>query len=110
MAVRIRLRRLGGKRDAFFRIVVADSRTARDGQFIEELGYYDPVEEPAKTKIDVDRATYWLNQGAKPSRTVRDLFRRAGILDGRPADEEGEEDTSIEFELVKSSSVTEEAE
>ncbi len=108
MAVRIRLRRLGGKRDAFFRIVVADSRTARDGQFIEELGFYDPVDEPAKTKIDVDRATYWLSQGAQPSQTVRDLFRRAGILDGGRSDEE--EDASIEFELVKSSALNEDAE
>ncbi len=98
MAVRIRLRRLGGKKDAFFRIVVADSRSARDGRFIEEIGYYDPVEEPAKAKIDVDRARHWLDSGAKPSTTVRDLFRRANIMEWKPTEEEGE--SPISFELV----------
>jgi len=97
LAARIRLRRLGAKKDAFFRIVVTDSRNARDGSFKEELGYYDPVEEPAKAKIDVDRARYWLDVGAKPSETVRDLFRRAEIIEGLSEDEE---ESPIKFELV----------
>ncbi len=99
MAVRIRLRRLGGKKDAFFRIVVADSRSARDGRFIEEIGYYDPVEEPARAKIDVERARHWLSTGAKPSVTVRDLFRRANIIQWEPTEEEDGE-SPIAFELV----------
>ncbi|MFO8060038.1 MAG: 30S ribosomal protein S16 [Bacillota bacterium] len=99
MAVRIRLRRLGGKKDAFYRIVVADSRSPRDGRFIEEIGYYDPVEQPAKVKIDVERARHWLGRGAKPSETVRDLLRRARIIGGFQAPE-GEEESPIAFELV----------
>ncbi len=99
MAVRIRLRRHGGKKDAFFRIVVADSRSPRDGRFIEELGYYDPVEQPAKAKIHVQRVRHWLGQGAKPSETVKSLLVRARILDGyEPREDEGE--SPIAFELI----------
>lgn len=98
MAVRIRLRRHGGKRDAFFRIVVADSRSPRDGRFIEQLGYYAPKDDPGRAKIDADRASYWLDNGAKPSETVRDLFRRAGILESKKEDPE---DAAIIVELEK---------
>ncbi len=98
MAVRIRLRRLGGKRDSFYRIVVADSRQPRDGRAIEELGFYDPVEQPTKAKVNVERADYWLQQGAKPSETVRDLFRRAGILDGGT---DGSSEKELDIELVQ---------
>ncbi len=109
LAVRIRLRRLGGKKDAFYRLVVADSRMPRDGRFIEEIGYYDPVEQPAKAKIDVERARHWLGVGAKPSETVRDLFRRARIIDGFQV-REGEKESPIAFELVGVEEETEEAE
>ena len=91
MAVKIRLRRLGGKRDAFYRIVVADSRTPRDGRFIEEIGFYDPVERPARVRIEGDRARYWLSQGARPSETVRDIFLSAGLLEGGREVSEGEQ-------------------
>ncbi len=91
MAVKIRLRRLGGKRDAFYRIVVADSRTPRDGRFIEEIGFYDPVERPAKVRIEEDRARYWLSQGARPSETVRDIFLSAGLIEGGRELAEGEQ-------------------
>ena len=109
LAVRIRLRRLGGKKDAFYRIVVADSRMPRDGRFIEEIGYYDPVEQPAKAKIDVERARHWLGVGAKPSETVRDLLKRARIIDGFQV-REGEKESPIAFELVGVEEETEEAE
>ncbi len=109
LAVRIRLRRLGGKKDAFYRIVVADSRMPRDGRFIEEIGYYDPVEQPAKAKIDVERAKHWLGVGAKPSETVRDLFRRAQIIAGFQVREDAKE-SPIAFELVGVEEETEEAE
>ncbi len=99
LAVRIRLRRLGGKRDAFYRIVVADSRTPRDGRFIEEIGYYDPVEEPAQVKIKADRASYWLGTGARPSETVKDIFRRAGLLKGGRV-EDSDETPPYEIELI----------
>jgi len=81
MATRIRLRRLGGKKDPFYRIVVTDSRSPRDGRFIEELGYYDPIPDPADVKIDEEKAVKWLRTGARPSETVRDLFTRQGIMD-----------------------------
>mgnify|MGYP006274568373 CR=1 FL=1 len=80
MAVRIRMRRMGSKRNAFYRVVVADSRFPRDGRFIEELGYYNPTTEPAQVKLDEERALKWLGDGAKPSNTVRSLFRKQGIM------------------------------
>ncbi len=99
MAVKIRLRRLGGKRDAFYRIVVADSRTARNGRFIEEIGFYDPVERPAKVRIDAERAQLWLGRGARPSETVRAIFARAGLVEGysKKADDAEE---SFDVQLV----------
>ncbi len=75
MAVKIRLRRMGAKKNPFYRIVVADSRTARNGRFIEEIGYYSPLTEPKTVKIDNERAINWLNNGAKPTDTVDRLFR-----------------------------------
>ena len=98
LAVKIRLRRLGGKRDPFYRIVVADSRAPRDGRFIEEIGFYDPIEQPAKVKIFSDRATHWLQMGARPSETVKDLFTRAGLVKGKVNDEETE---PFEIQLVE---------
>lgn len=80
MAVRIRLRRMGAKKAPFYRIVVADSRSPRDGRFIEEIGYYDPLKEPAVIKINEERALDWLNKGAQLSDTARALFNKAGVI------------------------------
>lgn len=81
MAVKIRLKRMGKNRNAFFRLVVADSRMPRDGRFIEELGYYDPTTEPETVKINEERAISWMEKGAKPSNTVRNIFSRQGIME-----------------------------
>ena len=78
--VKIRLRRMGAKKAPFYRIVVADSRYPRDGRVIEEIGYYNPVENPAELKVDVDRAQAWIKTGAQPTETVRDLLKKAGAL------------------------------
>lgn len=80
MATKIRLKRFGGKHDPHFRIVVADSRSRRDGRTIEELGYYNPTKNPIMLKIDRERAIHWMSVGGQPSETVRSLFRREGIL------------------------------
>ena len=80
MAVRIRLRRMGTKKRAFYRIVVADSRFPRDGRFIEEIGYYDPLKDPADVKIDVEKAKQWLSTGAQPTDTVKALFKKYEII------------------------------
>lgn len=79
MAVRIRLKRMGAKKRPFYRIVVADSRSPRDGRFIEEIGYYNPTTDPKTVKIDAERVREWLSKGAKPSDTVKALLERAGI-------------------------------
>jgi small subunit ribosomal protein S16 len=81
MSVKIRLRRLGAKKAPFYRVVVADSRSPRDGRFIEEIGYYNPITEPATINIDGAKALKWLKDGAQPSDTVKNLFKRAGIID-----------------------------
>jgi len=78
--VKIRMRRMGAKKAPFYRIVVADSRFPRDGRFIEELGYYIPLTEPAEIKIDAERAQQWIKDGAQPTDTVRSLMKKAGIL------------------------------
>ncbi len=80
MAVKLRLRRMGAKKRPFYRIVAADSRFPRDGRFIEEIGYYNPIETPAVVKIDEAKALSWLQNGAIPSDTVRDLFSKEGIM------------------------------
>jgi len=80
MAVRIRLKRMGAKKAPFYRVVVAESRSPRDGRFIEEIGTYNPLTDPAQVRINEERAMNWLQNGAQPSDTVRDLFRQAGIL------------------------------
>ena len=79
MAVKIRLRRMGAKKSPFYRIVVADSRYPRDGRFIEEIGYYNPLEEPAVVKVDVEKAQKWIANGAQPTDRVKDLLKRAGV-------------------------------
>ena len=80
MAVKIRLRRMGATKNPFYRIVVADSRYPRDGRFIEEIGYYNPMTEPADIKIDEEKAKKWLGNGAQPTNTVKTLFKKTGIL------------------------------
>ena len=77
MAVKIRLRRMGAKKAPFYRIVVADSRYPRDGRFIEELGYYNPQENPAVVKVDVEKAQKWIANGAQPTDTVKALLKKA---------------------------------
>ena len=80
MAVKIRLRRMGAKKAPFYRIVVADSRFPRDGRFIEEIGYYNPLEEPSVVKVDADKAKKWISNGAQPTDTVKALFKKHGVL------------------------------
>ena len=80
MAVKIRLRRMGAKKAPFYRIVVADSRYPRDGRFIEEIGYYNPLTNPAEIKIDAEKANKWLSQGAQPTETVKSLLKKSDIL------------------------------
>lgn len=84
MSVKIRLRRMGAKKRPFYRLIVADSRVARDGRFIETLGYYNPCVQPSDIKIDGDRARYWLGVGAQPSDTAAGLLKSQGILDRLP--------------------------
>ena len=77
--VKIRLRRMGAKKAPFYRVVVADSRYPRDGRFIEEIGTYDPRQNPVAVNIDTDRAQAWIKAGAQPTDTVRDLLKKAGL-------------------------------
>ena len=81
MAVKLRLKRMGAKKRPFYRIVAADSRSPRDGKFIELIGTYDPIKEEAEIKIDEELAIKWLKTGAIPTDTVRDLFRKKGIME-----------------------------
>ena len=81
MAVKLRLKRMGAKKRPFYRIVAADSRSPRDGRFIEIVGTYNPITEPAEIKIDEEKALAWLSTGAIPTDTVRDLFRKQGIME-----------------------------
>ena len=80
MAVKIRLKRMGAKKNPFYRIVVADSRAPRDGRFIEEIGYYDPLKKPAIIKIDEEKAISWIQKGAQLTDTAKSLFSKAGIM------------------------------
>ncbi len=81
MAVKIRLRRMGKKKAPFYRIVVADSRYPRDGRFIEEVGYYDPMTDPVTVKIDNEKVEKWLATGAQPTETVRSLINKNGAAE-----------------------------
>ena len=78
--VKIRLRRMGAKKTPFYRIVVADSRYPRDGRFIEEIGTYNPLAEPAGVNVNADRAQEWIKNGAQPTDTVRGILKKAGVL------------------------------
>ncbi len=81
MATRIRLKRMGAKKKPFYRVVVADSRSPRDGKFIEEIGYYDPCKNPAEIRFDEEKAVKWIQTGAQPSETVRALLNKAGLIE-----------------------------
>ncbi len=81
MAVKMRLTRLGAKKAPFYRVIIADSRSPRDGKFIEEIGYYNPLTNPAEVKIDADKAKTWLKNGAQPTETVKALLKKSGIID-----------------------------
>lgn len=80
MAVKIRLRRMGAKKSPFYRVVVADSRYPRDGRFIEEIGYYNPLKDPVEFKVDGDKVKKWISNGAQPTDTVRALLKKNEIL------------------------------
>lgn len=80
MAVKIRLRRMGAKRAPFYRVVVADSKSPRDGKFIEEIGTYDPMKNPAEVKIDVEKAQQWIKNGAQPTDTAKALLKQCGTI------------------------------
>ena len=81
MAVKIRLRRMGAKKKPFYRIIVADSRSPRDGRFIEELGYYDPLKDPAEIKVNGEKAKEWISNGAQPTEIVKTLLKKAGVFE-----------------------------
>ena len=78
--VKIRLKRMGAKKSPFYRIVVADSRVARDGKTIQEIGYYDPTKEPSVIKVDAEAAKKWISNGAQPTDTVRGILKKAGAI------------------------------
>ena len=80
MAVKIRLRRMGAKKASFYRVVVADSRYPRDGRFIEEIGYYNPMTNPSDIKIDAEKAQKWIANGAQPTDTVKALLKKCDIV------------------------------
>jgi small subunit ribosomal protein S16 len=80
MAVKIRLRRMGAKKAPFYRIVVADSRYPRDGRFIEEIGTYNPLVDPAEVKVDSEKAVQWIKNGAQPTDTVKALLKKNGVI------------------------------
>jgi small subunit ribosomal protein S16 len=82
MAVKIRLKRMGMKKHPFYRIVIADGRSPRDGRFIEEIGYYNPMKHPAEIKVDNEKAQQWMKNGAQPTETVRVLLKKSGAIEG----------------------------
>ena len=79
--VKIRLKRLGSNKSPFYRVVVADGRYPRNGRFIEEIGYYNPITEPAEIKIDAEKAKKWIANGAQPTETVKSLLKKSNIVD-----------------------------
>ena len=90
MADRIRLRRMGAKKRPFYRLVVADSRSPRDGRFIESLGYYNPISAPVEIQIDEEKALDWLRKGAQPSDTARRLLEQVGVMEKFQAEKSGQ--------------------
>lgn len=100
MAVHLRLRRMGTKKRAFYRIVAADSRRARDGRFIETLGTYNPITVPAEVKVVEDKIVYWLNEGAEPSDTVKSLLRQIGFTTKYEKIKRGEDVSEFELRTI----------
>ena len=90
MAVKIRLKRIGSKKNPFYRIVVADERSPRDGKFIEEIGYYNPLTEPKTVKVDAEKVNKWISNGAKPTDTVNKLFKKNGVYEAKSTEEVAE--------------------
>ena len=80
MAVKMRLRRIGAKKAPFYRVIIADERAPRDGKFIDEIGYYNPLTNPAEIKINAEKAEKWLSNGAQPTETVKSLLKKSGIV------------------------------
>ena len=80
MAVKIRLKRIGAKKNPYYRVVVADSRYPRDGRFIEEIGTYNPLTNPSEIKIDSEKAAQWIKNGAQPTETVKSLLKKTGVI------------------------------
>ena len=91
MAVRIRLKRMGAKKRPFYRLVVADARTARNGAYIDDVGLYDPIADPTKIEVDGDKARKWLAQGAQPSDAARRILAKAGVLEPLKYNSESEQ-------------------
>jgi len=101
LAVKLRLTRRGKKKQPFYRIVAADSRGARDGKYIEKIGHYNPLTQPADIVIDEEKAFYWLNNGAIPTDTVKSLFSQAGIMIKWGLMKQGVDENRVEEELKK---------
>lgn len=83
MAVKIRLTRMGDKKSPFYRVIVADSRSPRDGKFIDIIGTYNPLTNPAEIKIDADKANKWLKNGATPTETAKTILKKSGIIESK---------------------------
>ncbi|MDO5018534.1 MAG: 30S ribosomal protein S16 [Lagierella massiliensis] len=96
MAVKIRLKRMGSKKNPFYRIVVADIRSPRDGKFIEEIGFYNPLTEPKIVKVDPAKVNQWIKNGAKPTDTVNRLFKAHGVYESNKENNEAKEESSKE--------------
>lgn len=98
MAVKIRLKRMGSKKNPFYRIVVADIRAPRDGKFIEEIGYYNPLTEPKVVKVDAEKVNKWIKNGAKPTDTVHRLFKENGVYEEKAQEAKKEVKEEVETE------------
>jgi len=109
MAVRIRLKRMGAKKKPFYRIVVADSRSPRDGRFIEEIGTYDPMKDPSEIIVDAEKAAKWIFNGAQPTESVKTLFKRAGVITDVKKEAEKEDIMPKKVFKVKEEPMAEEA-
>jgi len=101
LAVKLRLTRIGKKKQPYYRIVATDSRTRRDGKYIEKIGHYNPLTNPAEITIDEEKAFYWLNNGAIPTETVKNLFSKKGIMLKWHYKKKGYDDSKIEDEYKK---------
>jgi small subunit ribosomal protein S16 len=103
LAVKLRLRRMGKKKQPVYKLVAADSRSPRDGKFIEAIGLYNPLTHPSTLEINEDRALYWLNNGAQPTDTVKNLFSQKGILLERHLKRKGASEEKLRRERISTS-------